>query len=77
MQKAPFELTRGGSCIINPLGEFLVEPVFGKEEILYADLDLNDITRGHFDFDVVGHYNRRDIFKLIVNEERQRFNGMF
>ncbi|MFY3791348.1 carbon-nitrogen hydrolase family protein [Ureibacillus sp. MALMAid1270] len=71
MQKAPFELTRGGSCIINPLGEFLVEPVFGKEEILYADLDLNDITRGHFDFDVVGHYNRRDIFKLIVNEEKQ------
>lgn len=71
MKKAPFELTRGGSCIINPLGEFLVEPVFGKEEILYADLDLDDITRGHFDFDVVGHYNRRDIFKLIVNEEKQ------
>lgn len=71
MQKAPFELTRGGSCVINPLGEFLVEPVFGKEEILYADLDLDDITRGHFDFDVVGHYNRPDIFKLIVNEEKQ------
>ncbi|SOC39747.1 carbon-nitrogen hydrolase family protein [Ureibacillus acetophenoni] len=71
MQKAPFELTRGGSCIINPLGEFLVEPVFGKEEILYADLDLDDITRGHFDFDVVGHYNRPDIFKLILNEEKQ------
>ena len=71
IQKAPFELTRGGSCIINPLGEFLVEPVFGKEEILYADLDLDDITRGHYDFDVVGHYNRRDIFKLIVNEEKQ------
>ncbi|HWL25660.1 MAG TPA: carbon-nitrogen hydrolase family protein [Ureibacillus sp.] len=71
MQKAPFELTRGGSCIINPLGEFLVEPVFGKEDILYAVLDLDDITRGHFDFDVVGHYNRPDIFKLIVNEEKQ------
>ena len=42
MQKALFELTRGGSCIINPLGELLVE-LFGKEEILYADLDLDDI----------------------------------
>ncbi|MEK4229408.1 carbon-nitrogen hydrolase family protein [Solibacillus sp. FSL H8-0538] len=71
MQKMPFEITRGGSCIVNPLGEFLVEPVFGKEDILYATLNLDDITRGHFDFDVVGHYNRKDVFQLIVNEEPQ------
>ncbi|WNS76184.1 carbon-nitrogen hydrolase family protein [Bacillus sp. DTU_2020_1000418_1_SI_GHA_SEK_038] len=71
MQNMPFELTRGGSCIVNPLGKFLVEPVFGKEEILYASLDLDDITRGHFDFDVAGHYGRKDVFKLIVNEEKQ------
>src|SRR5690625_3764572 len=71
MQKMPDEITRGGSCIVNPLGEFLVEPVFGKEEILYATLDLDDITRGHFDFDVVGHYARKDVFQLAVNEQKQ------
>lgn len=71
MQNMPDEITRGGSCIVNPLGEFVVEPVFGKEEIIYATLDLDDITRGHFDFDVVGHYNRKDIFQLTVNEEPQ------
>lgn len=69
IQKMPYEITRGGSCIVNPLGEFLVEPVFGKEEILYATLDLDDITRGHFDFDAVGHYSRKDVFRLIVNEK--------
>ncbi|MGE7664779.1 carbon-nitrogen hydrolase family protein [Ureibacillus composti] len=69
MKNMPFEITRGGSCIVNPLGEFLVEPVFGKEVILYANLDLDDITRGHFDFDVVGHYDRKDVFQLIVNEQ--------
>ncbi|RQW76061.1 carbon-nitrogen hydrolase family protein [Lysinibacillus composti] len=69
MKNMPFEITRGGSCIVNPLGEFLVEPVFGKEDILYATLDLDDITRGHFDFDVVGHYDRKDVFQLIVNEQ--------
>ncbi|MFJ8235826.1 carbon-nitrogen hydrolase family protein [Ureibacillus sp. NPDC094379] len=69
MKNMPFEITRGGSCIVNPLGEFLVEPVFGKEDILYANLDLDDITRGHFDFDVVGHYDRKDVFQLIVNEQ--------
>ncbi|WP_227937631.1 carbon-nitrogen hydrolase family protein [Alkalihalobacillus deserti] len=71
MKNLPDEITGGGSCIVNPLGEFLVEPVFGKEEILYANLDLDDITRGHFDFDVVGHYARKDVFQLTVNEEKQ------
>ncbi|MDR7001368.1 carbon-nitrogen hydrolase family protein [Neobacillus niacini] len=71
IQKMPVEITRGGSCIVNPLGEFLVKPVFGKEEILYASLDLDDISRGHFDFDVVGHYARKDVFQLIVNKEKQ------
>lgn len=71
MNNMPFEITRGGSCIVSPLGEFIVEPVFGKEEILYATIDLDDITRGHLDFDPVGHYARKDIFKLLVNEEKQ------
>jgi nitrilase len=26
-------------------------------------------VRGKFDFDVVGHYARADVFKLLVNEE--------
>ncbi|HEY5076820.1 MAG TPA: nitrilase, partial [Acidimicrobiia bacterium] len=29
---------------------------------------LDEITRGKFDFDVVGHYARPDIFRLIVDE---------
>ena len=75
IKQLPHEITRGGSCIVNPLGDFLAGPVFGKEEILFATLDLDDITRGHFDFDAVGHYNRKDVFRLIVNEEVQKGNG--
>lgn len=71
IRKMPHEITRGGSCIIGPLGIFIVEPVFGKEEILYATLNLDDITRAQFDFDAVGHYSRNDVFKLIVHEEKQ------
>ena len=62
-------LMRGGSAIISPLGKVLAGPHFGEETILTATLDLNDIGRGKFDFDVVGHYSRPDIFKLVVNEE--------
>jgi nitrilase len=61
-------LMRGGSAIISPLGQVLAGPRFEGETILTADLDLNDIGRGKFDFDVVGHYSRPDIFQLIVNE---------
>ena len=61
-------LMRGGSAIISPLGKVLAGPCFDGETILTALLDLNDIGRGKFDFDVVGHYNRPDVFRLIVNE---------
>ena len=61
-------LMRGGSAIINPLGQVLAGPHFGSETILTADLDLNDIGRGKFDFDVAGHYSRPDVFQLSVNE---------
>jgi nitrilase len=61
-------LMRGGSVIISPLGNVLAGPNFEGETILTADLDLNDIGRGKFDFDVTGHYSRSDIFQLSVNE---------
>jgi nitrilase len=62
-------LMRGGSAIISPLGRVLAGPAFEGETILTADLDLNEIGRGKFDFDVVGHYSRPDVFRLVVNEE--------
>ncbi|MBI2961988.1 MAG: nitrilase [Betaproteobacteria bacterium] len=61
-------LSRGGSCIISPLGEFLAGPNYEGECILTADLDLGEIARGKFDFDAVGHYARPDVFRLIVDE---------
>lgn len=63
-------ISRGGSCIINPLGEILAGPNYEAECVLLADLDMADIARGKFDFDVVGHYARPDVFKLCVNETR-------
>ena len=61
-------ISRGGSCIVNPLGQFLAGPDFDGENILTAELDMDDIVRGKYDFDVTGHYARPDIFKLLVNE---------
>jgi nitrilase len=64
----PEVMCRGGSAIISPLGDVLVGPLFDKEGMLFADLDLAEVARSKFDFDVVGHYARPDVFQLIVNE---------
>jgi nitrilase len=64
-------IMRGGSCIVGPLGQLLAGPDYESERILYADLDLDDIPRAKFDFDVVGHYARPDVFHLSVNEDPQ------
>jgi nitrilase len=64
----PEELCRGGSAIYSPTGECLAGPIWGEEGIAYADLDMEDIGRGKFDFDVTGHYARPDVFIFEVNE---------
>jgi nitrilase len=61
-------VTRGGSCIVDPFGNFLAGPNFDGEAILTAALDRAQIIRGKFDLDVVGHYARPDVFQLHVDE---------
>lgn len=65
------KLIRGGTCIISPFGELIAGPVYDSEQILTAEIDLKEISRGKFDLDVVGHYARPDIFQLQVNETPQ------
>ena len=61
-------MCRGGSVIISPLSEVLAGPLWDKEGILCADLDLGEVARSRLDFDAVGHYARPDVFQLNVDE---------
>jgi len=65
-------LMRGGSLMVSPLGKILAGPDHAGETILTADLDLAEVARGKFDFDVAGHYARPDVFQLKVNRQEQR-----
>jgi nitrilase len=62
-------LMRGGSLVVAPNGQIIAGPDFTPETILYADIDLGEVVRGKYDFDVVGHYARPDVFRLTVDEE--------
>lgn len=68
LKAQPEIICRGGSAIVDPLGHVLAGPLYDQEGILMADLDMAQVARSKFDFDVVGHYARPDVFQLTVNE---------
>ncbi|MCZ8387858.1 carbon-nitrogen hydrolase family protein [Achromobacter xylosoxidans] len=61
-------LINGGSLIVGPLGDVLAGPLHGQTGLLTATIDIEDLVRARYDFDVVGHYARPDVFALDVDE---------
>ncbi|KAI9845063.1 MAG: Nitrilase, partial [Pleopsidium flavum] len=61
-------VSRGGSCIISPMGEVLAGPLWDVEDggLMVVDVDFEDCERGRLDLDVAGSYSRNDAFKLTV-----------
>ena len=68
VEKLPELVCRGGSCIIDPYGHYMMEPVWDEEVILYADLDMQLPAACKMEHDAVGHYARPDVLELIVHE---------
>ena len=66
----PGELLAGGSAIIGPDGAYVVEPVFGREELLVAEIDLERAREEKLTLDVAGHYARPELFELRVRRDR-------
>jgi nitrilase len=62
----PDVMCRGGSVVVSPLGEVLAGPLYDREGMLLAELDLAEVVRARYDFDVVGHYARPDLFEYAV-----------
>ena len=65
----PEMVCRGGSCIIDPYGHYVMEPLWDKEEIIFAKLDMNLPITCKMEHDAIGHYARPDVLELIVNEK--------
>ncbi|GFM84701.1 nitrilase [Pseudomonas cichorii] len=61
-------LINGGSVIVGPMGDVLAGPLVGETGLLVAEIDVDELVKARYDFDVVGHYARPDVFELVVDE---------
>ena len=68
LEKLPELVCRGGSCIIDPFGHYLTEPVWDREELILAELDMSLPIACKMEHDAIGHYARPDVLELIVHE---------
>jgi nitrilase len=65
-------ILNGGSCVIDPKGNYLLPPQFDKEEIFYCTIEHFDVAiKEKMTLDTSGHYNRWDIFDLHINRNRK------
>ncbi|WP_047336734.1 carbon-nitrogen hydrolase family protein [Pseudomonas protegens] len=61
-------LIAGGSVIVGPMGDVLAGPLVGRAGLISAQIDTADLVRARYDYDVVGHYARSDVFELTVDQ---------
>ncbi len=62
--------TKSASMIVGPTGEILGEPVIGGEGFSVAEIDLSDSIILKEAQDIIGRYNRFDVFQLRMNQTR-------
>lgn len=71
LDAAPDNLANGGSCVANPDGSWLIEPIVNSEGVFCTEIYLNRIYEERQNFDPSGHYSRPDVTQLHLNRERQ------
>lgn len=65
----PDMICRGGSCVIDPYGHYLTDPVWDEEAIILTELDMSQVYASRMEHDPCGHYSRPDVLELKVKDE--------
>lgn len=61
----------GGSCLAGPDGQWIIEPITNREELIVAEIDHQHVRRERQNFDPTGHYARPDVLSITVDRRRQ------
>lgn len=54
--------------MVGPYGHVISDTVWDREEIIYAQLDMQQAAASKMEHDVCGHYARPDVLSLQVRE---------
>ena len=52
---------------MDPYGHYVTEPVWDREAIVYAQLDMEQVPASRMEFDGCGHYARPDVLELKIH----------
>lgn len=63
-----WDWANGGSAIVDPFGNYVVEPVYDREELIVSELDGDLIKAAKSAFDLLGHYSRPDLVQLLYRD---------
>lgn len=65
-------LLEGGSAVIGPDGQYVLEPSYGTRTTLIADIKPGAVAEARLALDTDGHYSRPDVFELSVDTRARR-----
>lgn len=68
LEKTP----RAATMMLGPQGEHLCDPLVGKEGTITAEIDVSRSIEHKQVHDIVGYYNRFDIFRLELDKSPRR-----
>ncbi|MDJ0708744.1 MAG: carbon-nitrogen hydrolase family protein [Woeseiaceae bacterium] len=71
LDRADDIMANGGSCVAGPDGVWVLEPTTGSEVLEIVEIDHHSVLEERHSLDVVGHYSRPDVTRLVVNRKRQ------
>lgn len=63
----------GVGCIVGPFyGRIIAQADPNKEEIVYADCDISEHYKAKINHDILGNYNRPEIFNVTISKKEYR-----
>ena len=65
-----YDWAKGGSVVVAPSNAYVIEPQYGREEIIYADCYADQIRMAKVMYDVLGHYRRWDISRITTENSK-------
>ena len=68
----PHDTAWGGAVELATVYAVLAGPLVGETGLVVAEIDTDELVRARYDFDVVGHYARPDVFSLSVDERTRQ-----